>query len=193
METVDSFLEFATKKVDSDFLLFLGDSPAHNTWQQEKKDHLRGLKEVSSKFQQMYDKPVYPLLGNHEGYPSNQFDINEKTNNTQWVIDETVKTWDKWLTKEMKEEFLRNGCYSTLYKSTKLRIIQITPFVQMAVNFYLWGNQTDPLGVLSWLENELKRSEKRGESVLIIAHLPPFHPPFNPCNVLCIIDPNRLG
>jgi len=146
--TVDSFLHYSTENIRPDFILYLGDNPAHNTWQQDRETHLRGLHEVAKTLQDLYKEPVYPLLGNHEGYPCDQFDVDSNAETHNWITKDVIKTWEKWLTPEMAKSFAKNGCYSTLYKDTKLRILSITPFVMLADNKYLWGNQTDPLGVV---------------------------------------------
>ncbi len=148
-------------------------------WQQEKESHQRGLKEFSEKLQGIYNKPVYPVLGNHEGYPCDQFDVNNPESHG-WILTNSAKAWEKWLPKEAQETYLKIGCYSIKHPGTKLRIVALNPFVQMSDNKYMWGNQTDPLGVLGWFENELKQSENRGEAVLVVGHIPPFGPPFNP-------------
>jgi len=92
--------------------------------------------------------PVYSALGNHEGYPSDQFDATG-TNKHNWIIEGSLDTWKDWFTEEMKETFRKNGCYSVIVPGTSLRLISLTPFTMMSSNLYLWGNQTDPLGVVS--------------------------------------------
>ena len=145
--TVASFLNMTVDKIKPDFILYLGDNPAHNTWQQEKKDHLTALKEVSRAFQARFNGLVYPVLGNHEGYPCDQFDT-EETRGHQWLLNETAEVWSPWLTAESKATYISNGCYSQLHPDTKLRIVALNPYVSLADNRYTWGNQTDPMGVV---------------------------------------------
>lgn len=40
-------------------------------------------------------------------------------------------------------------------------------------NSYIWGNITDQLGELKWLNETLYECEKNGEVALIIGHFPP--------------------
>lgn len=176
--TAESFTKVAGE-MNPDFVVFLGDTPDHDVMHQEPSTHLRGLKDFSKLLRDNYNGTVYPLLGNHEGLPCDTFDLT-KGGKHDWIIKEAIDAWGNWLTEEMKTTFLENGCYSVLHPDTNLRIISLNAFVQLADNVLLWGNQTDPLGTLKWLEAELAKSEKSNEDVLIISHMPSFNPPFNP-------------
>jgi len=145
--TVESFIDYAANQIKPDFIIYLGDSPAHDSWQQEKDDHLKEVEQISKVLQEKYKGPVYPLLGNHEGYPYDQFDTEDPETH-RWLVEGTLKAWDPWFTQEMKKTFKQNGCYSALFNDTKLRIIGLTPFAQLNTNRYAWGNQTDNFGVV---------------------------------------------
>eukprot|EP00826_Nyctotherus_ovalis_P048952 TRINITY_DN582_c0_g2_i9.p1 TRINITY_DN582_c0_g2~~TRINITY_DN582_c0_g2_i9.p1 ORF type:complete len:508 (+),score=109.11 TRINITY_DN582_c0_g2_i9:192-1715(+) len=176
--TTQSFIDHATKFTDLSFVLYLGDNPAHDMWEQKPEVHLKGLKKFTEMLK-VLKVPVYSVLGNHEGYPCDQFDATG-ANQHQWVIEGALDAWRDWFTPQMKETFRRNGCYSVVVPGTTLKLIALTPFTMMSSNRYLWGNQTDPLGVLKWFEEELHDGEEKGQSVIIFSHLPPNHPPFNP-------------
>ena len=176
--TAESFVDYASEYVKPDAIIYLGDNPAHNMWEQTKEGHLEELK-IFSKLLERFNTTVYPALGNHEGYPCDQFDTSANGSH-QWITNEVLDIWNKWLTSEMRDTFRKNGCYSTKVNGTELKIIQINPFVELSNNRYSWGNQTDPLEVLAWLESELKASESINEAVLIIGHIPPSQPPTNP-------------
>ena len=117
-------------------------------WEQATEaSHLKGLKIFTEELKR-FNVPVYSVLGNHEGYPYDQFDTeNPKTHN--WIINNATEAWKQWFTEDMIKTFKRNGCYSTIIKETKLKVIALTPFTMMNDNRYLWGNQTDPLGVVN--------------------------------------------
>jgi hypothetical protein len=68
----------------------------------------------------------------------------------------------------------RYGRYTQLHPNTTLRIVAMNSFVQDAMNSYIWDNVTDRLGQLSWLHRVLSEAEKKGESILIISHFPPY-------------------
>eukprot|EP00826_Nyctotherus_ovalis_P048941 TRINITY_DN582_c0_g1_i1.p5 TRINITY_DN582_c0_g1~~TRINITY_DN582_c0_g1_i1.p5 ORF type:complete len:123 (-),score=35.58 TRINITY_DN582_c0_g1_i1:601-969(-) len=116
-------------------------------WEQKPEVHLKGLKKFTEMLK-VLKVPVYSVLGNHEGYPCDQFDATG-ANQHQWVIEGALDAWRDWFTPQMKETFRRNGCYSVVVPGTTLKLIALTPFTMMSSNRYLWGNQTDPLGVVS--------------------------------------------
>ena len=144
--TVDSFFDYILHNVTSDFMLYLGDNPAHNMWEQEKKTHLDGLRYISKRLIDDYKRIVYPVLGNHEGLPCDNFDF--ETGETNWIVNESLSLWKEWLTPSSVATFKSAMVYSQLHPGTKLRIIGLNPFVHLTVNKYLWGNQTDPAGVV---------------------------------------------
>jgi len=132
-----------------DFVIFLGDTPDHDVMNQTAERHLRALQDFSKLLQEKYKGPVYPVLGNHEAFPADTFDVapNGKHN---WIIKESLKAWEPWLTQDMKKTFEEIGCYSTLHGDTNLRIIGLNPFVQLGSNILIWKNQTDPLGTVRY-------------------------------------------
>jgi hypothetical protein len=62
------------------------------------------------------------------------------------------------------------GCYSQLHRNTNLRIIGLFSLVTDLINPHAWNNNTNPLGILTWLEDELHKAESNSESVFIINH-----------------------
>ena len=146
LETVDSFIRYATNETKPDFVLYLGDTPAHNMWEQTPKTHFHGLREFSKKLEE-FNVPVFPILGNHEGYPCDQFDTENKETH-KWILEEAMGAWSKWFDAKMNETFFKNSCYSKVVDGTKLKLIAITAFTMMSDNTYMYGNQTDPLEVV---------------------------------------------
>ena len=144
--TAQSFTDYAIKEVKPDIVLFLGDILPHNGWEQAAEVHYKGLREFTGLLEK-FKVPVYPVLGNHEGHPSGNFDLKENGEH-QWAVDEVLDIWKNLFTKEIKESFKKNGCYSTLIKGTNLRIIALTPFAQVADNLYIRNNPADPANVV---------------------------------------------
>eukprot|EP00826_Nyctotherus_ovalis_P024872 TRINITY_DN1919_c0_g2_i5.p2 TRINITY_DN1919_c0_g2~~TRINITY_DN1919_c0_g2_i5.p2 ORF type:complete len:338 (-),score=57.37 TRINITY_DN1919_c0_g2_i5:790-1803(-) len=144
--TAQSFAEYALKNAKPDAVLFLGDTPAHDMWEQTRTNFYRGLSEFVGLLRQ-FEVPVYPVLGNHEGYPLDNFEF-KKNGAHQWAVDQTLEIWGDLLTGEMKTTFRQNGCYSTLMKGTNLRILALTSFAQLSDNVYLWADQNNPANVV---------------------------------------------
>eukprot|EP01022_Parablepharisma_sp_SALTPOND_P010637 TRINITY_DN1438_c0_g1_i1.p7 TRINITY_DN1438_c0_g1~~TRINITY_DN1438_c0_g1_i1.p7 ORF type:complete len:138 (-),score=7.73 TRINITY_DN1438_c0_g1_i1:774-1187(-) len=96
---------------------------------------------------------MYPILGNHEGMPCDEFDVYSQKH--QWILNNATEFWQNWFTKECilfcninwniaQEIFRETGCYSQLHPGTTLRIIGLFPLAADSMNPYLWKNSTNP-------------------------------------------------
>ncbi len=174
--TLAHFVKTAIEEIKPDAFMWLGDNPSHLIWNQTQPRHLEGIRHVTKMIlehpQSKYKTvgTMYPILGNHEGLPCDIFDLEGPSH--RWIIEDTARLWKQWLTPSAYDEYLRTGCYSQLHPFTRLRIIGLNDFVHDTMNSYLWKNQTNPLGVLDWLEKRLAKSERDGESVIILTHMP---------------------
>jgi sphingomyelin phosphodiesterase len=99
-KTLDHFLEHATEKMTVDSLIWLGDNPGHNVWEQHEGNHLEVMEHITGYLKNKAPSlgQVYPVLGNHEGYPSDQFDIYSDRHN--WILEKLADMWKMWLTSE---------------------------------------------------------------------------------------------
>eukprot|EP01022_Parablepharisma_sp_SALTPOND_P013853 TRINITY_DN1859_c0_g1_i2.p1 TRINITY_DN1859_c0_g1~~TRINITY_DN1859_c0_g1_i2.p1 ORF type:complete len:369 (-),score=17.11 TRINITY_DN1859_c0_g1_i2:675-1781(-) len=183
--TLEHFVKTALEKFKPDSFMWLGDNPSHQIWNQNKKNHLDGIRHVTRLILghplQEYTTvgKMYPILGNHEGLPCDIFNLEGTTHS--WIVNDTAHLWKQWFTGEAYEDYLRIGCYSQLHPGTKLRIVGVNDLVHDTLNSYLWKNSTNPLGVVSctaiirqitWLEKTLEKAEENGESVIILTHMP---------------------
>eukprot|EP00831_Metopus_contortus_P036069 TRINITY_DN2861_c0_g1_i1.p1 TRINITY_DN2861_c0_g1~~TRINITY_DN2861_c0_g1_i1.p1 ORF type:complete len:331 (+),score=16.63 TRINITY_DN2861_c0_g1_i1:238-1230(+) len=91
----------------------------------------------------------------------------------KWIFEFVADLWSTWLDKESQESMRKYGRYSQLHPGTNLRIIGLTSFVQDVLNSYIYGNITDRLGQLRWLNQTLYPSEQNKEHVIILSHFPP--------------------
>ena len=172
-KTLDNFLDHATDHMMVDSLLWLGDNPGHNVWEQHNENHLEIIEHITDILSKKlpYLGQVYPVLGNHEGYPSDQFDLY--SNQHKWIYEKCAKIWKIWLTNESYESMRLYGRYHQLHPNTNLRMIAINPFTYDFLNSFIWNNSTDPQGDLQWLEETLLYAESRNESVFILGHIAP--------------------
>ncbi len=156
-----------------DAVFWLGDNPGHNVYEQKQSDHLNSLEYVTKKLKATFPRlgQVYPVLGNHEAFPVDQFDVHGHDH--QWILDTAANLWKQWFTNESYNEFIHYGRYSQIHPGTSLRIIGLNTFVFDCINSYIWSNNSDPQHEIEWLERTLDNSEKLNESVLIIGHIPP--------------------
>lgn len=81
--------------------------------------------------------------------------------------------WKEYLTEEAYESLSRFGYYHMMHPNSNLRIISTWSLTFDNMNWFLMPNNTDPLGQLRFLENTLLLSEKEGNDVIIIGHIPP--------------------
>ena len=89
------------EQIKPDFYLWLGDNPSHDIWNQFPNNHSETARFISEQFvNRKYGMrgKVYPALGNHEGYPSDSFDVDNRSND--WVLNETSEMWKQWFDDE---------------------------------------------------------------------------------------------
>ena len=168
---MDNILDQSHTLVDSIF--WLGDNPGHDVYDQEVSNHLDNVKIISKRLKEVMPHigQVYPVIGNHEGFPCDQFDLFGTTH--QWILNDIADMWKQWLTPQSYLSIKQYGRYSQLHPGTTLRILAINSFVFDSLNSYLWGNNTDPQKEIEWIEGVLRNAEKSNETVLIIGHIPP--------------------
>jgi sphingomyelin phosphodiesterase len=122
------------------------------------KEHLGGI-------------PFYPIFGNHECFPADQFDIFQ--NETQWLKNQTGNIWRDFLDDQAFTSLRLNGYYSMYNEKYNLRVIVLNTQTCDSVNFFLLRNPTDPNHILQWMRSELYIAENNNQTVYIIGHIPP--------------------
>ena len=66
------------------------------------------------------------------------------------------------------------GFYSIeLPELNNVKIISLNTQAQNNLNFFLLKDSTDPGHMFEWLQDELRKSEEKGQFVYIIGHIPP--------------------
>jgi len=169
--TVESFAN-EVAKLNPDMIFWLGDNPPHNTYEQKQDTQLEYFKFLKNQIKKAnYKGKVYTILGNHEGYPACQYDI--LNGNSKWLTKGYADELKEWYPPDAVKMFENYGYFSILHPGTKLRVIGLNTFASDFANVYLIANSTDPLGLLTWLEKELYRSEQNNESVMILGHVAP--------------------
>jgi sphingomyelin phosphodiesterase len=155
-------------------IIWTGDNPPHNPWVDNKKEIYNITKVFIDLLYHKYNYsgPVFPSLGNHEENVADQYNPYEEKNEKEFLV-KMGSLYRIWLSDSEYNQFIQTGYYTTLYKNTNLRIISINCFMCDVLNFYLIRNPTDPGNQFEWLENVLRDSEKNGEFVFIIGHIPP--------------------
>jgi sphingomyelin phosphodiesterase len=118
-------------------------------------------------------KEVYFVVGNHEGVPIDNFapHFTPAKFHMDWLYGKMADEWQDWVPADQKTQVTFNGCYmKQLFPG--LRLISLNNALGDAVNFYLYINQTDPDGTMTWLLEQLEDAERNGDKVHLVAHIP---------------------
>ncbi|KAL0851184.1 hypothetical protein ABMA28_007036 [Loxostege sticticalis] len=177
--TIDHMLKhIADTHTDIDYILWTGDLPPHDVWNQTKEENLKVLQETVAQMSDMFPGvPIFPALGNHEASPVNSFPppyISSPDLNIAWLYDELDAQWRRWLPAGVSQTVRRGAFYSVLVRPG-FRIISLNMNYCNNKNWWLLMNSTDPATELQWLIYELQTAEFSGEKVHIIGHIPPGH------------------
>ncbi|XP_071516089.1 sphingomyelin phosphodiesterase-like isoform X6 [Panulirus ornatus] len=176
--TIDSMLEnIAYLHPDIDYIIWTGDLPPHDIWNQTRENNLSILK---STVRQLLDyfpyTPIFPALGNHEAAPVNSFPPPFVVGDygVSWLYDELDQQWQHWLPQDSSHSVRKGAFYSVLVRPG-FRIISLNMNYCNNKNWWLLVNSTDPAQELQWFIYELQGAEDRGEKVHVLGHIPPGH------------------
>jgi sphingomyelin phosphodiesterase len=153
-----------------DFILYTGDSPAHDIWEESRQSNLRAINKVSQLFLTYFPTiPVFNTLGNHEIFPVNQY---EGPGFDSWLYNMLVVDWGYYLPYDAQRTLLYGGYYQSLIRPG-LRVISLNNNYYANADFWLLINNTDISSQFSWLIDVLEQCKDRGEKSIIIGHIPP--------------------
>lgn len=95
------------------------------------------------------------------------------------MLDINLKLWEQWLDEPAQDVYREVGYYTQKLKLKngttfdKVNVVAINTQPCYNFNFFVWSQRDDPGGVLAWLNETLRGFEARGESAIIISHIPP--------------------
>ncbi|XP_071578444.1 sphingomyelin phosphodiesterase 1 [Temnothorax nylanderi] len=160
------------------YIYFTGDIIDHGVWETSIEGNVISLYKSYRQIRETFpDITVYPILGNHEPHPVNQFAPKNITNDelsTQWLYKMMADLWinSGWLPESTRSTILEGGYY-TVSPKKGFRIIVLNNNVCYCYNWWLWYQPQDPDDQLQWLADTLSQAEKDREFVHILAHIPP--------------------
>ena len=99
-------------------------------------------------------------------------EITDEKFSSNWLYNELDSQWSKWLPAEVSSTIRYGGYYTTLAQPG-LRIVSLNTNYCYTLNWWTLFNSHDPASSLIWLSQTLEKSERDGEKVHIIAHIPP--------------------
>lgn len=152
-----------------DFLIYTGDSASHSVLNQTEEAKVYISSRVAQLLTQYFPMPIYPILGNNDGNPAEEFDFEDSL----WLTKPMAELYSASLGPEAMQSFKLTGSYSLLHLNTSLRIVAINTQACKNLNFYLIANITDPGAQIAFLQSQLALAESQGERVFILGHIPP--------------------
>ena len=165
------FRSFMTEVMEQkpDFIVWTGDNAPHDIWMGSQDHVFESTKKLRDLLNE-YVKgtiPVYPILGNHEKYPNDEYSKNEKE-----LLTGMANLYKEYLDDQAYNQFKSTGYYTMKHKDTKLRMVALNCMMCDTLNFHLITDQSDAQKMFAWLETVLRKAEADGEFVYILDHIP---------------------
>ncbi|CAJ0567409.1 unnamed protein product, partial [Mesorhabditis spiculigera] len=158
-----------------DYILVSGDLESHADWDYTRTTHQNMVKNISESIRSRFPNiPAYFSIGNHEGVPIDVFAprFTPERFHMDWLYDTMADSWKGWVPADQDANMRYMGSY-VVKPYPGLRIISVnTPLGGDPVNAFLYINQTDPDGTMSWLIAQLYAAEQAGDKVHVTAHIP---------------------
>ncbi|XP_050298661.1 sphingomyelin phosphodiesterase-like isoform X2 [Anthonomus grandis grandis] len=172
----DMLEHIALQHPNIDYILWTGDLPPHDIWNQTKDFNLKTINDtielVSSAFP---NTPIFPAIGNHESSPAGNFAppwMKDPNHSTSWLYNEMAESWKRWLPDSASDTVYHGAFYSVLLRPG-FRLISVNTNYCHSLSWWLFVNSTDPASELKWLIHELSQAEENEEKVQIIGHIAP--------------------
>ena len=167
-------MQFASTNLKVDMIVWTGDNIAHDIWHQSKDNQTLSTYVLTQEIMKYFpNTTVYPMFGNHEAYPADEFDT--VGDESAWLLDELTTMWRTWLDEEALDTFSKKSYYATVNPKFNVKIIALDTQACDSADFYIIRDPTDPMHELEWLRKELYDSESKNQGVIIMGHIPPGH------------------
>jgi len=169
---IDTLFSFLNKSLSPrpDAILYTGDDPAHDIWNQNRNVSLNAIEFVRRSFAYWFaDVPVFFSLGNHEAIPVNEFGGPEID---QWLYQPLSTMWSDYLSVDALHTLGYGGYYQALLRPG-VRVIALHTTMFSPDNAYLLDDVLDYGHQLDWLNDTLRQCEQRREEAIIIGHASP--------------------
>ncbi|XP_032682117.1 sphingomyelin phosphodiesterase 1-like [Odontomachus brunneus] len=175
---IDALYHIKETHKDISYVYFTGDLVDHGVWETTLEGNIQIINESFHFFHEVFeDIPVYPVLGNHESQPLNQYapiTVTDDKVSTLWLYNMIADLWIGlgWLPESTRSTILQGGYY-TVSPKKGFRIIGLNNNLCYCYNWWIWYQPRDAANQLQWLADTLLQAEKDNEVVHILAHVPP--------------------
>jgi sphingomyelin phosphodiesterase len=173
LRTYETAIDYIKTEIKPDIIFWTGDNPSHEFHLINQTESLVATKIITDSLKASFPNiPIFPVLGNHEKYPIDLF--NTKEGAEKEFLSYFAELWKDWLNEDASAQFRKTGYYTQLLTpNSKDRVLVLNCMITDSLNFYIYGNNTDPLQQLKWMEEVLRFSEKNDERVFVVGHIPP--------------------
>jgi len=163
-----------------DLIFWTGDNSSHNIWSntaEEVTDYTLTVTDIIKNAIKDSDITVVPIHGNHDTWPVDEQDFSAP--NSNFSINRIKEYWSDWLG-DAKDKYGEYGYYSkdlTLKNGKTFpahaKVIAINTNSCNSLNFYMWGERSDPGNQFAWLEQQLLEIEANNGVAIMLAHYTP--------------------
>lgn len=166
----------AAEHPDIDYVVWTGDAVPHNEWSTSPDWNRQAVRIVNDMIRQYFpEAPVFPVVGNHEMSPLDQFPepggVPEEFA-ADWLYEELASQW-KNLVPDLDVTTVQRAAYYSVLLQPGFRIISFNTLFGYSANVWLVADSQDLGSQLEWLEAELNKAEAAGELVHLLGHVPP--------------------
>ncbi len=163
---VNATLSFASS-LPADFVLFTGDAPPHDVWNQSAAYNMQTLDSLMALLKHYFPTTqVIPSVGNHDTFPCDQFSINQTE-----IYASIASSWSRFLPPPALETVAQGAFYSTLVRPG-LRAIALNSMWGDPIDFWVsLGNVTNTQE-RDFVESELRKARENKEKVMLLGHVP---------------------
>eukprot|EP00947_MAST-08B_sp_MAST-8B-sp1_P002939 g2939.t1 len=157
-----------------DFILYTGDSPAHNIWEQSRAKNMASIDKVTALFSKYFpDVPVLSALGNHEAFPVDQYEGREGTltsgGGDTWLYQTIATDWAHWLPDQALKTLKYGGFYAAR-AMPNLVVIAMNNNMFQEGDWWWSKNLTDVNHQFPFLQDALRQTRDLGLKAIIIGH-----------------------
>lgn len=152
------------------YVFWTGDNAPHDIWKQSTESNIEYTRTttqmIKDTFREVPNIQFVPTMGNHEAFPVNNFDFQQKSHA---LYDAVSEIWREWIGDDAADHLKAHGYYKLEFGNWK--IISFDSQVCNPGNYYLIKDPTDPAGFLDWAYHQLLESERKDQAVYFAAHI----------------------
>lgn len=164
-----------------DYVLILGDLISHDDWElsedlkaENNQFVLDSLRKTFWGNKDYYSRDgkgpaILPVVGNHEGHP---VDFDDFDNPDGFLKKKILGAYEPLIGKERVAKVATDGFYVYRDLQRNLKFISINSNVNSLYNSHAVLHPENPMNILNKLSHSLYESEKIGEKVILLTHIP---------------------